>query len=86
ITLTVDDIRLDEIPVSSTRATKQSAMAYTELGKEEIAKLNLGQDIPMVLSQAPSVVSNSDAGNGVGYTGLRIRGTDGTRINVTING
>lgn len=86
ITLTVDDIRLDEIPVSSTRATKQSAMAYTEIGKEEIAKLNLGQDIPMILSQAPSVVSNSDAGNGVGYTGLRIRGTDGTRINVTING
>lgn len=86
ITLTSDDIRLDEIPVSSTRATKQSAMAYHEISKEEIAKMNLGQDIPVLLSQAPSVVSNSDAGNGVGYSGLRIRGTDGTRINVTING
>lgn len=86
IVLNEDQIRLDEIPVSSTRATKQSAMAYTEMNKEEISKQNLGQDIPMLLNLAPSAVVNSDAGNGIGYTGLRIRGTDGTRINVTING
>ncbi len=49
-------------------------------------KLNLGQDIPFLLNQTPSVVINSDAGNGVGYTGIRIRGTDATRINVTLNG
>lgn len=86
IELSEEDIRLDEVSVSSTRVTKQSAMAYTEMTKEEISKVNTGQDIPMVLNQAPSVVVNSDAGNGIGYTGLRIRGTDGTRINVTING
>lgn len=86
IVLSDDEIRLDEIPVSSTRATKQSAMAYSEISKEEIAKQNLGQDLPMILNLAPSAVVNSDAGNGIGYTGMRIRGTDGTRINVTING
>lgn len=86
IALANEDVNLDEIPVSSTRATKQTGMAYTELNKEEIEKQNLGQDIPMILNSAPSVVVNTDAGNGVGYTGLRIRGTDGTRINVTING
>lgn len=86
IILKKEDVNLDEIPVSSTRATKQTGMAYTELNKEDIEKQNLGQDIPMVLNTAPSVVTNSDAGNGIGYTGLRIRGTDGTRINVTING
>lgn len=86
ITLTTGDIRLDEIMVSSTRAAKESGMAYTEINKDEIQKQNLGQDIPMILNLAPSVVVNTDAGNGVGYTGMRIRGTDGTRINVTING
>src|SRR6185369_7072505 len=54
--------------------------------KKEIAKVNLGQDIPFILNQTPSVVVNSDAGNGVGYTGIHIRGTDATRINVTLNG
>lgn len=86
IELSEENIRLDEVSVSSTRVTQQSAMAYSEMSKEEISKVNTGQDIPMVLNQAPSVVVNSDAGNGIGYTGLRIRGTDGTRINVTING
>lgn len=86
IVLNESEIRLDEIPVSSTRATKQSAMAYSEISKDEIAKQNLGQDLPMILNLAPSAVVNSDAGNGIGYTGMRIRGTDGTRINVTING
>src|SRR6185436_15351577 len=52
----------------------------------EIVKNNLGQDIPFMLNQTPSVVINSDAGNGFGYTGIRIRGTDATRINVTLNG
>ena len=54
--------------------------------KTDIEKLNSGQDLPFILNQTPSVVVNSDAGNGVGYTGIRIRGTDGTRINVTLNG
>lgn len=86
IVLKEEDVDLDEILVSSTRANKQTGMAYTELNKDEIEKQNLGQDVPMILNTAPSVIVNTDAGNGVGYTGLRIRGTDGSRINVTING
>jgi iron complex outermembrane receptor protein len=85
-TLVVDNKTLDEIVIQSTRAGKFSGMAYSEMSKEDIAKNNLGKDAPMLLDQMASVVVNTDAGNGVGYTGLRIRGSDGTRINVTING
>jgi iron complex outermembrane receptor protein len=84
--LTEDNKTLDEVVIQSTRAGKFSGMAYSEMSKEDIAKNNLGKDAPIVLDQMASVVVNSDAGNGVGYTGLRIRGSDGTRINVTING
>ena len=76
----------DSVIVSSTRANSKQGMAYSEISKVEIAKQNLGQDIPMLLNQTPSVVVNSDAGNGVGYTGIRVRGSDATRINVTVNG
>jgi len=76
----------EEVVVSSTRAKKNSATTYTELDKEDIEKNNLGQDLPILLNQTPSIVTTSDAGAGVGYTGLRIRGSDGTRINVTVNG
>ena len=76
----------DEVNVSSTRAGTKSGMAYTNLSKEEIQKMNLGQDVPYVLQLLPSVVVTSDAGTGVGYTGIHIRGTDPSRINVTING
>ncbi|MFZ6023010.1 MAG: TonB-dependent receptor [Bacteroidota bacterium] len=77
---------LQPLEVRSIRATDKAPFAKTNLGKEEIVKANLGQDIPFLLNQTPSVVINSDAGNGVGYTGIRIRGTDATRINVTLNG
>lgn len=86
ITLTQDEVALDEIVVNATRADQSSAYAYSNVSSEEIKKQNLGQDLPYALNSIPSVVINSDAGNGVGYTGIRIRGTDGTRINVTING
>ncbi len=76
----------DSVIVSSTRANSKQGMAYSVISKAEIAKQNLGQDIPMLLNQTPSVVVNSDAGNGVGYTGIRVRGSDATRINVTVNG
>lgn len=76
----------DEVVVSATRAAKTTATTYTELKKEEIAVNNLGQDIPFLLQNTPSVIVNSDAGAGVGYTGINIRGSDGTRINVTVNG
>ncbi|MCU0355815.1 MAG: TonB-dependent receptor [Cytophagales bacterium] len=76
----------DEVVVSATRATTKSGTTFTNLSREEIAKQNLGQDLPFLLNQTPSVVVNSDAGAGVGYTGIRIRGSDPTRINVTVNG
>ncbi|MXV14968.1 TonB-dependent receptor [Pedobacter sp. HMF7056] len=77
---------LDEVAIKATRATVNSATTFRNMNKAEIAKNNLGQDLPYLLNQTPSVVVSSDAGAGVGYTGLRIRGSDGSRINVTING
>ena len=76
----------DEVVVSATRANANSAMAYSNISKEYLQKQNLGQDIPQLLNFTPSLITTSDAGAGVGYTGIRIRGTDATRINVTING
>lgn len=75
-----------EVVVSAIRAGKNDPVAYSEISKEELQKKNYGQDLPFLLDQMPSVVTNSDAGAGVGYTNLRIRGTDMTRINVTVNG
>ena len=72
--------------VRAVRAAENAPVTKTNISKKEIAKANLGQDIPFLLNQTPSVVIHSDAGNGVGYTGIRIRGTDATRINVTLNG
>jgi len=76
----------DEVIVSSTRANKNSATTYRNIDKEEFEKNNLGQDLPYLLNQTPSVVVTSDAGAGIGYTGIRIRGSDATRVNVTLNG
>lgn len=77
---------MDEVQVIATRATKTTPVAFTNLTKEEIRKVNFGKDLPEVLSMTPSVVTTSDAGAGIGYTTMRIRGTDGSRINVTVNG
>ena len=76
----------DEVIVSATRVTDRSGMAYSNVTAQAIEKQNLGQDLPVLLNFTPSLVSTSDAGGGVGYTGMRIRGTDATRINVTVNG
>ncbi|MCG3164594.1 MAG: hypothetical protein POELPBGB_00353 [Bacteroidia bacterium] len=86
ITLNKRSVVSDEVVVSATRAAKSTATTYTQMGKEEIAKNNLGQDIPFLLQNTPSVIVTSDAGAGVGYTGINIRGSDATRINVTVNG
>ncbi|UBM57452.1 TonB-dependent receptor [Marinilongibacter aquaticus] len=79
-------VDLTEVVVSATRASEKTGMAYSTIREKQIKKQNLGQDIPFLLNQMPSVVVTSDAGAGVGYTGIRIRGTDATRINVTLNG
>lgn len=81
-----DTIDLLPVEVRAVRAGSTAPFAKTNISKSEIQKQNLGQDLPFLLSQTPSVVVNSDAGNGIGYTGIRIRGTDATRINVTLNG
>ena len=81
-----DTAYLQPVEVLAVRAADKAPFAKTNLNQKEIEKNNLGQDMPFILNQTPSVVVNSDAGNGVGYTGIRIRGTDATRINVTLNG
>lgn len=75
-----------EVIISSTRAGDRTPMTYSNITKEELEKNNLGQDVPFLLRWTPSTVVNSDAGAGVGYTGIWIRGSDPTRVNVTING
>lgn len=80
------NVNLQEVEVISTRATRTTPVAFTNIGKEELQKQNLGQDLPYLLSMTPSAISTSDAGAGIGYTSIRVRGTDGTRINVTANG
>ncbi|MEX2336201.1 MAG: TonB-dependent receptor [Fulvivirga sp.] len=86
ISMKPDVFMTDEVIVSSTRASQNTPTTFTTIGKEEIEENNLGQDLPFLLNWTPSLVTTSDAGAGVGYTGLRIRGSDATRINVTING
>ncbi len=76
----------DEVIVYATRANKKTPTTYSNLNADDIAERNLGQDLPILLNFTPSIVTTSDAGAGVGYTGMRIRGSDATRINVTING
>lgn len=78
--------QLNEVIVSSVRAKDKNPITYTNVAAAEIAPRNLGQDIPILLNYLPSVVTTTDAGNGVGYTYMRVRGSDGSRINVTLNG
>jgi iron complex outermembrane receptor protein len=76
----------EEIIVKATRADQKSPMTYTNVGIEEIRRRNIVQDIPYILELTPSFVATSESGTGIGYTNYRIRGTDPSRINVTING
>ena len=77
---------LEPLEVKALRASEKAPFTKTNISKRDIEKNNLGQDLPFLLNQTPGVVINSDAGNGIGYTGIRIRGSDATRINMTING
>jgi iron complex outermembrane receptor protein len=76
----------EEVNITATRAGEKYPVAYSTMSQKEIEKVNLGKDIPYIIQNTPSVVVTSDAGTGIGYTGMNIRGTDLTRINVTING
>lgn len=77
---------LQEVVVLGTKAQSNNPITFTNLNKKEIDKQNFGQDLPFLLNLTPSTVVSSDAGSGIGYTGIRIRGTDPSRTNVTING
>lgn len=81
-----DAVLTDEVIVEATRATDRIGATFTNVSRIQLQKQNFGQDLPILLNWTPSLVTTSDAGAGVGYTGLRIRGSDATRINVTING
>lgn len=78
--------KLDDVLVSAVRVTSKTPVSFSNLDKKDIKYRNLGQDIPILMNYMPSVVTTSDAGNGMGYTGIRVRGSDATRVNVTING
>lgn len=77
---------LQEVSVIATRASRYTPMSYTNLKQEQLKKVNLGQDVPYLLQMQPSVVATSDAGSGIGYTAIRVRGVDATGINITANG
>jgi len=77
---------LEEVKVSSIRAKKTDPVTHSNINKEDIKSRNLGQDIPILLNYLPGVVTTSDAGAGIGYTGIRVRGSDASRVNVTLNG
>lgn len=79
-------IGLQEIEVLSVRATETNPIAFTDINEKQLSKYNSGVDFPYLISMTPSAITTSDAGAGIGYTTLRVRGTDATRINVTANG
>lgn len=81
-----DTTKLEEVIVSAVRVTNEIPVTFSNLRKEEISKRNLGVDVPILMNFLPAVVTTSDAGAGIGYTGIRVRGSDATRVNVTLNG
>jgi len=83
---TLKSVELQNVQVVSTRASKKTPVAFTNMNQEQLKSVNYGQDVPYLLSLTPSVTMTSDAGNGIGYTTLRVRGTDPSRINITANG
>lgn len=86
VQLNEDNRLMDEITVQSTRADAKTPTTYTDMSAEDIDEVNFGQDIPYIINMTPSTVATSDAGAGIGYSGIRIRGVDPTRTNVTVNG
>ena len=80
------EIQLKGVTVAALSVTDQTPMTFSDVSKEDLASRNLGADLPILLNFLPGVVTTSDAGAGVGYTGIRVRGSDATRVNVTING
>ena len=82
----LSNVQLEEVVVSATRAGEKTPVSYTNIGEEQLKKNNAAQNIPTILQTLPSLIAITEGGTGVGNTSLRIRGTDATRINVTLNG
>jgi iron complex outermembrane receptor protein len=82
----IPEIQLEEVKLAGLRVDEDHPFSFSNVDKEELASRNLGQDLPIMLNYLPGVVTTSDAGAGIGYTGIRVRGSDATRVNVTING
>ncbi len=82
----IPEIQLEEVKLAGLRVDEDQPFSFSNVDKEELASRNLGQDLPIMLNYLPGVVTTSDAGAGIGYTGIRVRGSDATRVNVTING
>ena len=83
---TLKSYELQDVQVVATRASKKTPVAFTDMSQAQLKSVNFGQDVPYLLSLTPSVTMTSDAGNGIGYTSLRVRGSDPSRINITANG
>ncbi|MDE6771410.1 MAG: Plug domain-containing protein, partial [Muribaculaceae bacterium] len=79
-------IELKGVELTANRAGVKTPVAFTNVGRKEIARKNDGRDIPSILEMTPSIVTTGDAGGGIGYSGLRVRGSDASRINITANG
>ena len=84
--LKILDVHLEEVVVAAFRASDDTPVTYSEITREELRPFNIGHDIPTLLKYTPGVITHSDSGNGIGYSAMHIRGSDETRINVTING
>ena len=84
--LTNSLISLEEVSVAGLRINENQPLTFSEVQSEALKERNLGQDLPILLNFLPAVVTTSNAGAGIGYTGIRVRGSDASRVNVTING
>lgn len=79
-------VKLRNVEVVANRANKRTPVAFSDITAKELARINDGRDIPFLLESLPSIVTTGDAGGGIGYSGIRVRGTDASRINITANG
>ena len=81
-----DIFSLEEVTINALRAQKDTPVPFINISKKDIEKVNLAQDLPTLLKNTPSVLTTSDSGSGIGYSSIRVRGSDQSRVNVTING
>lgn len=79
-------VELEGVEITANRAGAKTPVAFTNITRKDIERINDGRDIPSLLEMAPSIITTGDAGGGIGYSAIRVRGSDGSRINITANG